>query len=621
MRRFRAALTRWRRRIPVSLGAKLVAVLTGVALVGAGAVTLLLALVITPGFDKLEQAAVDAHVERTRAALAEYASKVEASVRDYGDWNQSYDYMAAPNRAFEEDSFATSVMINLGVNGMAYVTPQGKVVIARWLDMDSGRDVPAMRARMLDAIGRIDFARALAGDNSASFYVRLGDRIAAIGIAQVRRTDGSGPPRGHVVMARLITSARLSTLLQVKAVLDVPHPVPDATVMRHERILAVAVPIRGADGTPVASATYQVPRDLSALGRNMLLFAVGGTILLLLIVMAALSVMIVKLVLRPLHRVERHMGVVRRSGALVPRAEAPRGDEIGSLVASFNAMLSQLKDLREQVEAQSFKLGQSESAVAVMHNVRNALNPVSTVLSQGLAQRPAADRALLDRALAELADADIPPARRQKLAAFVAAALESEARVREERNAQMEMGRDALHNVLEIIGRQQEQAHERPPLDSCDVTDIVARNATIARYSLLGSIAFHFPSKPCWVMANRVLLSQVIGNLFANAAEAIAATGREGGSIAVAIREQDGKVEVSIRDDGEGFDPETAPQLFQRGFSTRAQKSGGLGLHWCANSMVAMGGSLTLKSDGKGNGARAVLVLQASDAMHAGMAA
>ena len=223
--------------------------------------------------------------------------------------------------------------------------------------------------------------------------------------------------------------------------------------------------------------------------------------------------------------------------------------------------------------------------------------------------------------MAELADGDIPAARRQKLAAFVAAALESEVRAREERNAQMEIGRDALHNVLEIIGKQQEQAHERPPLDTCDVTDIVARNATIAQYSGGSSIAFHFPSKPHWVMANRVLLSQVVGNLFANAGEAIAATGREGGSISVTIREHGGKVEVTIRDDGEGFDPEATPQLFQRGFSTRAKKSGGLGLHWCANSMVTMGGSLTLRSDGQGNGARAVLTLQASDAMRAGMAA
>jgi len=621
MPRWRIAYARLRRRIPVSLGAKLVAILTGVALIGAGAVTLLLALVITPGFDQLEQAAVDGHVERTRAALTEYASKVEASVRDYGDWSESYDYMGGPNKAFEEDSFATSAMVNLGVNGMAYVTPQGKVVIARWLDMESSRDVPEMRTQMLEAIGKIDFAKALADDNSASFYVRLGDQIAAIGIAHVRRTDGSGQPRGNVVMARLITSKQLSTLLQVKAQLDVPHPVPDATVTRGEESLAVAVPIRGPGGVPVASAVYQVPRDLSALGRDMLLFAVGGTVLLLLVVMAVLSLMIARLVLQPLHRVERHMGVVRSSGDLVPLTEKPRGDEIGSLVTNFNAMLSQLKDLREQVEAQSFKLGQSESAVAVMHNVRNALNPVSTVLSQGLAQVPVADRALIDRALGELVDGDVPAARRQKLVAFLAAAFENEARSRDERSDQMAIGRDALQNVLEIIGRQQEQAHERPPVDTCDVTDIVARNATIARYSGGSSIAFHFPSRPQWAMANRVLLSQVIGNLFANAAEAIAATGRDSGSISVTIREQGSKVEIVIRDDGEGFDPETAAKLFQRGFSTRDSKMGGLGLHWCANSMVAMGGSMALRSDGKGTGARAILTLQASDAVKPGIAA
>lgn len=621
MRPLRTATRRLRRRLPVSLGAKLVMILTGVALLGAAAMTLLLALVIIPGFDRLEQAAAAAHVERTRAVLAEYASKVQTAARDYGDWDESYAYMAAPGRWADTDSFAPSALANLEVNGMVYLTPAGQSVIARWHEIGNGRDQPVMRARMLDAIGKIDLARALAGRNSASFYVRLGDQIAAFGLAQVRRTDGSGRPRGHVVMTRLITSKQLSMLPQAETRLDVPHPIPDATVTRRDNILAVAVPIRGPGGVPIASATYHVPRDLSALGRNMLLLAVGGTILLLLVVMAALSLMIVRLVLRPLNRIERHMGVVRRSGDLVPLAGAPRSDEIGSLVTSFNAMLSQLKDLREQVEVQSFELGQSESAVAVMHNVRNALNPVSTVLSQGLAPAPLADRALLDRALAELADGDIPAARRRKLAAFLAAAFESEVQARAERDAQMAIGRDALHNVLEIIGRQQEQAHERPPLDSCNVTEIVARNATIARYSGGSSIAFHFPSRAHWVMANRVLLSQVIGNLFANAAEAIAATGREGGSISVTIREIDAKVEVTIRDDGEGFEPETASQLFRRGFSTRAQKTGGLGLHWCANSMVAMGGSLMLRSGGKGQGARAVLMLQSSETVREGMAA
>lgn len=608
-------------RIPRSLGAKLVAILTGVALLGAASITLLLALVITPSFDRLEAQAIDGHVERTRAALTEYASKVEASVRDYGDWNESYDYMGAPNRAFEEDSFATSAMVNLGVNGMAYVRPDGEVVIARWLDLETGQDSPQLRAQLLAEIRRIDFRRALARDNSASFYARLGDRIAAIGIAQVRRTDGSGDPRGHVVMARMITSQQLGNLLQLRAGIALDAPVSAPRIDAGERYIAVAVPVPGEGGGSIASATFRVPRDLSNLGRNMLQLAVVGTTALMLLVMAVLSVMIGRLVLRPLNRVEQHMGVVRGSGNLVPLTEAPRRDEIGSLVDSFNAMLVQLKDLREQVEAQSFKLGQSESAVAVMHNVRNALNPISTVLSQGLGEAPATDRALLDRALSELADDSIPAARRQKLVAFVAAALSSEAQARDARKEQLGIGRDALHNVLEIIGRQQEQAHERPPLETCDVTDIVARNATIARYSGASSIAFHFPSKPHWVLANRVLLSQVIGNLFSNAAEAIAATGREGGSIAVSIREVGDRMEIRITDDGEGFDPEKAPQLFQRGFSTRVNKSGGLGLHWCANTMVAMGGSLTLLSEGIGIGASAVLELAASDLVREDVAA
>ncbi len=344
----------------------------------------------------------------------------------------------------------------------------------------------------------------------------------------------------------------------------------------------------------------------------MLALAVVGSSLLLIVVLWVLRRMITRLVLRPLNRVERHMGVVRASGTLGLLTEKPRGDEIGSLVTSFNSMLRQLKDLREQLEVQSFTLGRSESAVAVMHNVRNALNPISTILSQGLGRSTVLDRTTVDKAFAELAKPDIPEVRRQKLVAFLAAAAEAVEDEREERKRQLELGREALHHVLEIIGQQQEVAHERPQLEACDITDIVAQNATIARYSGESSIAFSFPSKPHWILGNRVILSQVIGNLFSNAAEAITAAGRNSGTIAVTILEKDDRVEVMIRDDGEGFDPATAPTLFQRGFSTRAHKSGGLGLHWCANSMVAMEASLELRSEGKGQGARAVLTLKAA---------
>jgi signal transduction histidine kinase len=276
-------------------------------------------------------------------------------------------------------------------------------------------------------------------------------------------------------------------------------------------------------------------------------------------------------------------------------------------------MLAQLKDLREQIEVQSFALGRSESAVAVMHNVRNALNPISTILSQGIRQPAPIDRATLDRAFAELARDDVPAPRRAKLVAFVPAAIDAEGLARDAMRGELQVGREAMAHVLEIIGQQQKQAHERPEVERVDVAEIVARNASIARYSQLASIAFSFPAGPHWAMANRVILSQVVGNLLGNAAEAIAANGTGSGSITVTI-EEGTEIAIVIRDDGEGFDADRAPSLFQRGFSTRSHKSGGLGLHWCANSMTAMGGALALRSAGKGLGAEAVLTLAAAEA-------
>jgi two-component system, OmpR family, sensor kinase len=595
-------------RRPRSLGARLVLILTAVGIAGSLGITLLLASVITPSFSRLEDKAVAAHVDRTRAALAEYRNKVESAVKDYGDWNASYDYMAQPTAAFERESFSPLAMANLDVSGMAYVGTDRRIVIARWID-GAHHDQPAMRAKLVEAVRGLDL-RTLLGTNSAtSFYTRLGDVVAAVGVAKVRRSDGTGRPRGYVLMARTITSSQLSELLQLSARIDLTpaaREIVDATAAR----MTIAVPIEGASGRAVASARFAVPRDVSVLGRRMLLLAVAGSTLLMLIVLVALRRMITRLVLRPLGRVENHMGVVSASGSLTLLDEDRRQDEIGSLGRSFNTMLRQLKDMREQLEAQSFALGRSESAVAVMHNVRNALNPISTILSQGAAQTAPVERSMVERAIAELARGDIPDARRRKLAAFVAAAIEAGEGARAEHLHQLDIGRVAMRHVLEIIGQQQAHAHERPPLAVCDVTEIVAQNATIARYSGGASIAFSFPAHPCPVLANRVILSQVIGNMFSNAAEAIAATGRDSGSIAVTIHVGE-TVTVRIRDDGEGFAPAVGATLFQRGFSTRAHKSGGLGLHWCANSMTAMEGGLRLESEGPGRGAVAVLSLKA----------
>lgn len=109
------------------------------------------------------------------------------------------------------------------------------------------------------------------------------------------------------------------------------------------------------------------------------------------------------------------------------------------------------------------------------------------------------------------------------------------------------------------------------------------------------------------VAGNQILLSQVVGNILVNAAEAIDATGRGQGTIKVLVSYEGEPAapfaRITIKDDGDGIAPDILPKIFQRGFSTRKQASGGLGLHWCSNTTTAMGGKLTIESDGVGRGA------------------
>lgn len=525
-----------------SLGAQFIAILTGVGLLGSVAITLLLAIVITPGFDRLEIEAAAAQRDRVAAMLAEIGERAAAAA-------------------------------------------------------GTARPGDAAAAYSVDAL------RPLTGRDDA----RLRHRIERGGVTIVARG-------ARLAAVRRLNAAALTRITGLSVAVE--RGTGSAITREGERI-AATLPLTDSDGRVAGRLRLSMPRDLSALGQRMLLLAVGGSTLLLLIVLAVLRRSITALVLQPLERLEAHMLAVRETGVATPHAADPRGDEIGRVTRSFDAMLAQLADLRERMAAQSYRLGQSESAVAMIHNVRNALTPVSTILSQGLAQPPAADPALVGRALAELAGDTVPAARRRKLAGFVAAALEAEQVARVERLERLEIGRASMRQALSIIGRQPGDLNTRPHVAPCDVAEIVAQNAAIARFAGALPVALAMPEGSAWAIANRVVLSQIVGNLLANAVEAIAATGRSG-RIDATIEHAGDRLVLTIADDGEGFDAARSGQLFQRGFSTRSDKAGGLGLHWCANAANAMGGTLTLESDGPGRGARARLTLRKDGADQAG---
>lgn len=121
---------------------------------------------------------------------------------------------------------------------------------------------------------------------------------------------------------------------------------------------------------------------------------------------------------------------------------------------------------------------------------------------------------------------------------------------------------------------------------------------------------------PPGVLSYRVLMARgefqkVLTHLFENAKDAIlAAPGRKGkGSIRIAMNVREGRIRISIHDNGPGIPPELLPRIFDPFFTTKAPGKGtGLGLSQVYSIITQAGGRITVENDPAG-GAQATIEL------------
>ena len=101
---------------------------------------------------------------------------------------------------------------------------------------------------------------------------------------------------------------------------------------------------------------------------------------------------------------------------------------------------------------------------------------------------------------------------------------------------------------------------------------------------------------------------QILVNLLRNAKHACQDSERTDMRLTVRVANGEGRVKISVMDNGVGISPENLTRIFSHGFTTR--KDGhGFGLHSGALAAKEMGGSLSVHSDGPGQGAAFTLEL------------
>jgi signal transduction histidine kinase len=114
------------------------------------------------------------------------------------------------------------------------------------------------------------------------------------------------------------------------------------------------------------------------------------------------------------------------------------------------------------------------------------------------------------------------------------------------------------------------------------------------------------------ISGDRNRLAQVLSNLLTNAVKFTP----EGGRIKIGLTENEGHVDVSVKDNGIGIKPDFLPRVFERfrqDVSGAGGNGGGLGLGLAiVRQLVEMhGGSVSVKSEGQGKGSEFIVTLPA----------
>ncbi len=278
----------------------------------------------------------------------------------------------------------------------------------------------------------------------------------------------------------------------------------------------------------------------------------------------------------------------------------------------------ELKDAQSELMDSARQAGMAEIATNVLHNVGNVLNSVN-ISAELVTRKLRTSKALgLGKAMQLINE------HRRDLGTFITEdekgkllpdylnqlveAIATEQQGLTEELAQLSKSVD---HIKDIVSTQQSYAGASTLLEPVHINALMEdalrmNSGALSRHHV--TVVKHYHDVP-EIMADKHRLLLILVNLISNAKYAMSnLTDRTRQMTLTVMPLDDGTLQISVKDEGEGIPAQNMTRIFTHGFTTR-KEGHGFGLHSCALAALEMKGSLTAQSDGPGKGALFTLLI------------
>ncbi|MFN3191111.1 MAG: ATP-binding protein [Aureliella sp.] len=296
----------------------------------------------------------------------------------------------------------------------------------------------------------------------------------------------------------------------------------------------------------------------------------------------------------------------------------PIADSLGWYVYWFSKQIDISEERQAKLERESIarQVGMVETATGVLHNVGNVLNSINTssrIIQEKLNSNQVLRSLKRSNQLLEEKHEEIlqPTKLAENFGSFLDVMTRHAETDFESIDAELKSIESNLDHLKSVIANQQRDAKEGVQyVDRTLVAEVIDQTLNVCKGHLAPGIEIdtHVASPRDSLVVAKHSVVQILSNLIKNASEAVAEAGTEDPRIEFCVYSTDQNFTFEIADNGPGFEPEKASQLFSHGFSTKGRGSG-FGLSACAELAERMGGALTGESHGPGTGATFRLVI------------
>ncbi len=617
----------------MNIRSKVTALLAAIFAILGVAAFLVAEYVVMPSFADLEHSDARTAMRRITYALEVSIDRLSVSAVDWANWSDTYQFVVDHNPGYVAANLTKIGLRQIGVNVFLVVDMHGNVVQASQIDLESDRPLGLDLAERKVLPADFPWRANLREGHAAKGLLRTNLGTLLLAGSPILDGNGHGPPRGMVILGRLLSTSVVSSIgAQAQAEVTLLAPSQDRLTERlveDDAATRVYRSFNDISGQPIMTLRVDLPREVTRRGYAAVRYAAAYLALAAALVLILLVVALNRSILTPLALVTRHAVAVGKDQDLTTRLDLSGKDEIAVLAREFDRMVMRVAESRTQLVDQSYQAGLGELAKGVLHNLGNAMTPIGVRLanvSERLRLAPAEDAS---EALAELRRGTADAARRADLEEFVQlACMELAHTVKASREDLAVMQRQTTV-VQTALVEQMRTARNEHVIEPVRLTELVAQSLEIVPDACRQRLVLDTDEtlrKVGVVRVARTVLRLVLQNLIINAADAVRDAGREQGRLRVSaeiVSEADHRqLHLQCQDDGVGIAAENLERVFEKGFSTKSRETNqGIGLHWCANAINALGGRIWAASDGPGRGASLhVLVPLAAPASLAGAA-